>query len=199
VIAFGRLSLFGSGAARLHDELVPVAARWLEGKHEPLRPFAEDADRNAVALLERILSESPSLSQIPKGLQDRVVAAAPKLFNELWKPIRAEADARATRATDQLKARGRNEADQLRTLLAAQRGAIERRLREHANMQLEFELADKLERAQFEADAKHMAARLKHIDTEVEQEPAQIEALYEVVLHRLSPVGLVVLWPATRL
>src|SRR5690606_13941119 len=32
VIVFGRLSLFGSGAARLHDRLVSVAAQWLESK-----------------------------------------------------------------------------------------------------------------------------------------------------------------------
>src|SRR4029450_5777108 len=30
VILLGRLSLYGLGAGRVHDELVPVAARWLE-------------------------------------------------------------------------------------------------------------------------------------------------------------------------
>jgi len=30
VIAFGRLSLFGPGATRLHDEIISVAAQWLE-------------------------------------------------------------------------------------------------------------------------------------------------------------------------
>ena len=31
VIAFGRLSLFGPGATRLHDEVISVAAQWLGG------------------------------------------------------------------------------------------------------------------------------------------------------------------------
>jgi superfamily II DNA or RNA helicase len=199
VIAFGRLSLFGSGAARLHDELISVAARWFEGKKEPLRPFAEEGDRKAVELLERILAEAPSLSQIPKALQERVRNAAPDLFAQLWKPIREEADARAVRAVEKLKARGRSESDQLREILGAQRNAIERRLQEQKERQLELEEIDKLERAQREADLKHMTKRLARIGTEVTEEPAQIEALYEVALNRLSPVGLVVLWPATRL
>ncbi len=52
VIAFGRLSLFGRGATRLHDQLVSVAARWVETSDEPLKPFAEEADRRALDSLE---------------------------------------------------------------------------------------------------------------------------------------------------
>ena len=48
------------------------------------------------------------------------------------------------------------------------------------------------------ADAEHMRKRLKRIDEEGRFEPEQIEALYQVALQRLTPVGLVVLWPSTR-
>jgi hypothetical protein len=41
-----------------------------------------------------------------------------------------------------------------------------------------------------------MQERLKEIATEREREPARIETLYEVALRRVSPVGLVYLWPA---
>ena len=30
VVLLGRLSLYGAGAARLHDEVVPITARWLD-------------------------------------------------------------------------------------------------------------------------------------------------------------------------
>ncbi len=30
VVLLGRLSLYGHGAERLHEEIVPVAARWIE-------------------------------------------------------------------------------------------------------------------------------------------------------------------------
>ncbi|MEY4582212.1 MAG: hypothetical protein RL701_6915 [Pseudomonadota bacterium] len=199
VIAYGRLSLFGGGASRLHDELVPIAARWLDGKREQLRPFGDEGDRKAVQLLERMLAESPTLTQIPKPVQERVLSIAPQLFAELWPAVRDEADACAVRATEQLKARGRNEADQLRTLLGAQRSAIERRLRDQRQEVLAFEGADKTQRTQLEADVTHMKKRLQALEGELRSEPEQIENLYEVVLHRLTPIGLVILWPATRL
>ncbi len=43
-----------------------------------------------------------------------------------------------------------------------------------------------------------MKQRLKEIDSEISTEPAQLKSLYEVVLPRLEPVGLVYLWPETR-
>jgi hypothetical protein len=198
VIAFGRLSLFGNGAARLHDELIAIAARWFDGKKQPLKPFADEGDKKAIELLEDILRESPSLSHIPPALQARVIEAAPDLFNQLWKPVCDEADHRATRAVEQLKARGRKEADQLRSLLKAQHGAIERRLREYDSEQQTFADLDKVERAQRQADADYMRKRIERIERESKSEPEQIEALYQVALQRLTPVGLVVLWPSTR-
>jgi hypothetical protein len=35
VVMFGRLSLYGASAARLHDELVAVSARWTSPKGRP--------------------------------------------------------------------------------------------------------------------------------------------------------------------
>jgi SNF2 family DNA or RNA helicase len=196
VIAFGRLSLFGAGATRLHDQLISVAARWVEGKKDPLRPFAEDGDRKAVEMLERILAESPTLQGIPRAALDRVQAAAPDLFAQLWKPIREEADARAVEAIAMLKARGRSESDGLRLIVSQQRSAIQRRLGEQ--LKLDFAESEREQRLQFERDRKHMEKRLIELEREIESEPQQVESLYNVELHRLQPVGLVVLWPATR-
>jgi hypothetical protein len=44
-----------------------------------------------------------------------------------------------------------------------------------------------------------MNERLKAIGEELEREPRELQALYDVVLERLEPVGLVYLWPTTRL
>jgi len=43
-----------------------------------------------------------------------------------------------------------------------------------------------------------MQGRLGGIDRELETEPKEIQKLYEVVLSKLEPVGLVYLWPETR-
>src|SRR5262249_6674855 len=131
-IAFGRLSLFGHGAARLHDQLVSVGARWIEGKEDELKPFAEDADRKAVEMLEQVLAESPSLSDVGDSVKAKLQAVTPKVFARLWKHVRDEADALSHEAERKLTQRGAEESEALKNILAAQRASIvaeiERRL-----------------------------------------------------------------------
>ena len=195
VIAFGRLSLFGRGATRLHDRLLSVAARWIEGTEERLLPFAQEADRKAIDLLERILAEAPTLEGLSPSVGERVRAAAPRLFAELWPAMRAEADAQAKDAEDRLKARGRADADGLTKILTDQRALILRKIGERAQLPLGFSDA---EARQWRDDRAWLEERLDSAQKEIESEPPQLAALYDVVLRRVEPVGLVVLWPETR-
>ena len=201
VVAFGRLCLYGAGAARLHDRLLSVAARWVEGREDEIQPFAEEADRNAVLLLEEVLAGSPSLDGVPEPIRRRVLAAAPTLFARLWKRIRDDADEEAHRATRALADRGREEADALRKILWAQRADVQRSVARLSQTAFDFsESADgRAQQRQLDRDLSHLRARYESIGREIELEPPQIEALYEVALQRLEPVGLVVLWPETRL
>ncbi|MFK9004752.1 DISARM system SNF2-like helicase DrmD [Pseudomonas pergaminensis] len=199
VIVFGRLSLFGKGAARLHDQLVSVAARWVETSDSPLKPFAEDADRRALDSLEQVLVESPTLEGISDSVREKVIAAAPTLFSQLWEYVEAEADARAQEALLDLERRGLDEAQQLEEILKRQRDAIERQLQLKApQLAFDFETLTKGEQKQVEAERKHMEQRLIAIDREILEEPDDLKSLYHVSLRRLQPVGLVVLWPKTR-
>jgi hypothetical protein len=198
VIAFGRLSLFGPGATRLHDKLVSVAARWVEGKENELKPFAEDADRKAIELLEQVLTESPTLEGVSAAVQSKLLSVAPTLFANLWRPIREEADALAHDAERKLLQRGAEESEALTTILTTQRAAILSEIeRRGGDMQLVMQF-DKREAEQFRKEKEHMDERLVSIEREIEREPKQIEALYKVTLRRLEPVGLVFLWPETR-
>ena len=54
VVLLGRLSLYGRRAERLHEELVPVAARWTEPalRREPLRAYAREAELRTLGLLD---------------------------------------------------------------------------------------------------------------------------------------------------
>jgi hypothetical protein len=200
VIAFGRLSLFGRGAARLHDQLVSVAARWVETSDEPLRPFAEEADRRALESLEQVLAESPTLEGVPRAALERVAASAPMLFGQLWPFVEAEADARAQESLLSLERRGLDEADQLEKILLRQRAAIEEELELKPGQQkaFAFDAPTAAEERQLAADRAHMERRLEAIDREIEEEPQDLKSLYTVSLRRLEPVGLVVLWPRSR-
>ena len=43
-----------------------------------------------------------------------------------------------------------------------------------------------------------MEKRLVEIDRELDSEPDEIRKLYRISLRRLTPVGLIYLWPDTR-
>ncbi len=196
VIAFGRLSLFGPGATRLHDQLISVGARWIEGGE--LKPFAEEADKKAVEMLEQVLTESPTLEGVGDAVQTKLAAAAPKAFGGLWKHVRDDADALAHDAERKLVQRGQEESDALRGILAAQRASIKAEIDRRAQLTFDDLKLDKREQDQFKKEQVFMGDRLGAIDKEMQREPAQIQALYKVALRRLEPVGLVFLWPETR-
>lgn len=197
-IAFGRLSLLGSGATRLHDELVAVAARWIESEGaKGLRPFADEADRRAIALFEQILSEAPALGAVPQAVEKRLAGAAPDVFAALWRHVRDEAESRAHDAAEKLAARGHEESEALRGILNRQRMLIHNTL-EGWQLAFDFAAAEADQREQHEHDRRYMERRLEAIDREIETEPGAIEALFRVAVRRLEPVGLVFLWPETR-
>jgi hypothetical protein len=198
VIAFGRLSLFGPRATRLHDQLISVGARYLEGKEAELKPFADDADRKAVELLEQVLAEAPSLEAVSETVQSKLIAKAPAVFSTLWRAIHDEADAAAHEAERKLTQRGTEEAEALRNILKAQRESIESEVARRAQLTFDDLRLDKREEEQWRKEKEHMGDRLRAIQGELEREPGQIAALYEVSLRRLEPVGLVFLWPETR-
>jgi ERCC4-related helicase len=197
VIVFGRLSLFGPGATRLHDQLVSLAAAWNEsGTGNHLRPFAEEADRKALDRLEQLLAAAPSLEGIDAKVQERLVRSAPGDFAALWPEVEREADALAHDAAQKLTRRGQSEAEALRRILEAQRSAIGREL-QGTQLPL-FGDGDALEKTQWDQDRKWMERRLERLAREIETEPAELPELYRVATRKLEPVGMVYLWPGTR-
>jgi hypothetical protein len=196
VIAFGRISLFGPGATRLHDEVLSVAAQWLESRADGhLRPFADQADRRAITTLEDLLAAPGKLEPIPAHVQKRVLEGAASDFAALWPAVKAEAEAKAHDAKQKLSARGEHEARALRQIIEAQRQRIQRA--QQLTFNFDNPTADEVE--QLKSERKHMKDRLDAIQHELTSEPEELKALYEVALQRLEPVGLVYLWPTTRL
>ncbi len=94
--------------------------------------------------------------------------------------------------------RGREESAAVRDIIARRRDAIVATIAEREQLRLDFTDKERAQRERFEQDQKHMMDRPVSLQRELETEPKQIESLYEVALHRLEPVGLVVLWPETR-
>lgn len=192
VVGFARLTLFGTGAARLHDEIVGLAAAW-SGEASDVEPYKDRATAvRTVELAESLLATAAPAPN--KKISARVRSHGDALFKALWPHLEAEADALAIEAKKGLAQRARKEADDLRTLLQRQQTAIDKA---EANLRQRtlFDVHDKDQRRQVELDLQHLERRRGDAAKELVSEPEAIEALYEVKMTRLTPVGLVVVWP----
>ncbi|MEQ9322643.1 MAG: DISARM system SNF2-like helicase DrmD, partial [Polyangiaceae bacterium] len=106
-LAIGRLCLFGSGAGRLHDALLAVAAR-VEGSRLTVLD-TRDSDMQ-LAALEKRLEEAPTLEAFAPKLREELVGKAQEWMDELRPALRQEADAMAVEVELKLKARAKEEA-----------------------------------------------------------------------------------------
>ncbi len=192
VVGFARLTLFGSGAARLHDEIVGLAAAW-SGEASEIEPYKDRATAvRAVSLAETLLATGAAAPN--KTISKRVISHSDALFKALWPHLEAEADALAIEARKGLVQRARKEADDLRALLERQQVAIDK-AEANLRQQTLFLVQDKDQKRQVELDLQHLERRRGDAAKELISEPEAIEALYDVRMTRLTPVGLVVVWP----
>jgi hypothetical protein len=82
-------------------------------------------------------------------------------------------------------------------LLEGQRARIAKAADKYDPAQLSLPNVAEAERREYEADRRHWAARLARLESERRTEPERLAASYQVRAHRLEPVGLVYLWPAS--
>ena len=197
VVLLGRLSAWGDGAARLHDEVIALAARWVEpdARKGPLRPYAETAEERALGLLEESLLASAG-TPVPESTRSRLLATSARDLEDLLPALRERGEETLRRVGERLADRGRREADELRAVLLAQKARIEAERAKHADPQLEFGFADD-EKRQLAADRRHQERRLTELEKELTSEPDRIRRSFEVRATRLEPVGLAYLWPVS--
>jgi superfamily II DNA/RNA helicase len=196
VVLLGRLSLYGEAAARLHDELLFVPARWIdpEVRQAALTPYAQETSRRTLQMLQEALA-APAAT-IPAGASDRLLRSAPRDADELAPWLGGMADRAIAEATQLLTERGSMEAFAMEKILDEQRAGIEKTLKKHADPNLSLPFSED-ERRQLEADRRHWDSRLASLADERVREPERIRASYRVKAKRLEAVGLVYLWPAS--
>ena len=121
VVAYARLSIFGTGAARLHDQILAVAAPW-NGADTELTPYRDAATAaRTITQTEKLLATGARLP--PAVVAGRIVPFAAALYAALWPALEDEADAHEVEARSGLAQRARREADEMRDLLAQPRCA----------------------------------------------------------------------------
>lgn len=197
-VLLGRLSLFGEGGARLHDEVLAGAAPWVPVEDRGrggLRPVGEGDKTEALRLVEEALAQ-PRLRESPPSLQAHLKAHAGRDVADLMGHLERRAKVLSDRAERDLGKRAESEAKEMAAILEAQRDRIQARQREieEASRQLRLQFNPDEER-QLAADQRHWMARLDAIARELAEEPDRVRRSYVVKASRIEPVGLVYLWP----
>jgi hypothetical protein len=200
VLLLGRLSLYGRNAERLHEELVPITARWLEPSQRegPLRAYAREAETKTMELLYRTLAAAGGAAP-GEVIRRKLLASAPRDVEDLLPQLEPRAGEVAAAAIAKLRERGEREEKELRETLEQQRDRVRTELgkTEPKLEQLRFGFTDD-EWRQVEADVRSWRGRLAQFERDLAQEPHRVRAFYEVRATRVEPVGLVYLWPESN-
>jgi SNF2 family DNA or RNA helicase len=193
VVFVGRLALYGPGAARLHEELIPVTAPWSEGARAGgLKPFGRAGEQTTLAELDAALGDA---SVPPAAIVERLISEVQHDVASLRPALTDRAEEAQLTAEGELAEIGKRESEALARLLTAQRDRIRAAADKADSPQLELDLSDPAERRQREADRRHWQRRLEALERELVEEPARVARSYEVRASRLEPVALVYLWP----
>ena len=195
IVLMGRLAVYGAGAARLHEEIIPITAIWTEAErdHRPLRPLGESGEERTLNQLEEALRDA---REAPASAIARIKALVAQDITDLTPALDAIATERLSTVKIQLAKRGEEEAQSLSSLLEQQRKRIANAATEFDPNQLTLDLVPN-ERREREADRRHWESRLSRLEQELRDEPKRMRESYEVRAHRLEPVGLVYLWPVS--
>ncbi len=194
VVLLGRLALYGPGAARLHEEIIAVTARWTDSKirREPLKPYERDTEATTINLLYQSLIDA-QIREVPEIVSNQLREAAPQDVSQLWPHLQERSRKIEESARAALQRRGNEEAEAMLRILETQRKQIEAKQR--ADTQLVFESMTEENRRQREAEHRFQTERLNRLPEELAKEPDRIRAIYQVQATRVEPVGLVYLWP----
>jgi helicase-like protein/SNF2 domain-containing protein len=198
VILLGRLSVYGERASRLHDEILAVAARWVDvsTRKEGLKPYAGETLDKTLGLLDKALSVEAA-KDVSAQVKQRLASGAPQDLAELGPYLKTQSEQLIEEAKAKLRARGEAEGADMLTILEAQRVRIRKTQAKKEKDADQLPLFAESERRQIESDTRYWQKRLEELGKELETEPARIRQSYDVKATRFEPVGLVYLWPET--
>lgn len=198
VVLLGRLSLFGEHGSRLHDEVLAVAADYVDPlvRKAKLKALSDRTTQHVLEVVEVALDRQ---KPAPAVAQDKLRSSAARDFAELLPALHTLAEAEGARAERLLTARGDKEAKEMKEILEDQ----ERRIRarqaesEKAEAKRQLDLFNEDEKRQVEAERKAWKKRLDELANDLLHEPKSVREIYQTRARRVEPVGLVYLWPVT--
>ena len=196
VILLGRLTLYGPGASRLHEEILTVAARWSDAdkRKNQLTPYASEAESKTIELLEESLKPTSS-KYLPGNIQEQLQNSISRDIDELLPHLRERGQNARISAEKALTERGQAEAKVMRRILEEQKKRILAELDKQEGQGILLHASDD-EKRQYESNRRYWKKWIENVQGDLEREPARIINFYNVTSYRIEPVGLVYLYPA---
>jgi superfamily II DNA or RNA helicase len=199
VVLLGRLAVYGAGAARLHEELITVTARWTDPaeRKTPLTPYGRDAEARTISILQESLKPAASARAVPTPAMERLQTSMAHDIRELLPHLEQRGKAAREDAERMLTARGQAESESLKKILEDQRRRVLAKYTATETEQLLLGFSDE-EKRQISADRRHWERWLANVDGDIVREPKRIADFYQTKSFRLEPVGLAYLWPIDK-
>ena len=196
VVLLGRLSLYGAGAVRLHEEILTVTARWTEpaSRRGTLTPYAREAEARTLELLESSLRPGAH-ANVPEVIAGRLQSSMPRDIEELLPHLEKRGQEAQTVAEAKLEKRGDDEAESIRRVLDDQKRRVLTELGRYDQTQLLLSLD--LEKRQLESNRRYWDKWLANVEGDLQLEPSRVRQFYQVASFRIEPVGLAYLWPVS--
>src|SRR5271157_5633786 len=155
VMLMGRLCLYGPRAARLHEELVPVTARWVEPsqRKHALSPYGREAELKTLDLLETALlpTNAPDVDPV---IQAKLRQAAARDIEQLLPHLNKRGKELAEGARIALAKRAEQEATAMKTILEEQKKRVAETAGKFKDPQLLLDFNDD-EQRQLESNKRH--------------------------------------------
>jgi superfamily II DNA or RNA helicase len=198
VVLLGRLALYGAGAARLHEELITVTARWSDpaDRKTPLIPYGREAEARTMSLLQESLKPATTPRTVPATVTQRLQASMAQDIRELLPHLEKRGQSARADAEELLTERGKAESESLKKILEDQRRRVIAKFTATETEQLVLGFSDD-EKRQIAADRRHWERWLSSVDGDILREPKRVAEFYQTKSFRLEPVGLAYLWPVT--
>jgi len=199
VVLLGRLAVYGAGAARLHEELITVTARWSDPaeRKAPLTPYGRDAEARTITILQESLKPAGGSRTVPATATQRLQASIAQDIRELLPHLEQRGNSARAEAEQQLTERGKAESDSLKKILEDQRRRVLAKYTATETEQLLLGFSDD-EKRQLFADRRHWERWLANVEGDLAREPKRIAEFYQTKSFRLEPVGLAYLWPVDK-
>jgi SNF2 family DNA or RNA helicase len=197
VILIGRISVYGKGAVRLHEQILTASARWIDPSNRKgkLSTYSKDADAKAIELLDEAFAHAIG-SHLSEQVTKRLHESVEQDIEELLPHLMTRGEEAKIAAEAQLNERGKIESEGMLKVLQDQKKRVETEYGKQipSQMMLDF---DESEKKQYESNRRYWKRWLETVDKDIEHEPARILDFYKTSSHRIEPLGIVYLWPVT--